>query len=333
MLSPDPTSRESEMGAMGEIGSGAAPRVRLIAHCGNDASATLIREALTHTDFDAHVTSSGPELRHTLAALLADGSLDDAGRAIVVMPMTSGRNLTLISDTAKVCQWEARNHPSAELCLADAPLTTTTTLAWLRQGLRKHTSNAGNTGNASIGGNRAHNVAIITSAAIDPFSDAELFRIARLAWTNSSGADVAVAFDDAAPRVDEVKALYSAANPATQFSVIRADLNEGDGQHRLIGPATLATPVTAAAQRALHLLRDHHDNGIEASLMADHEHGYAHSHGDEEGHGHSHDHFHGHSHGHFHSHGHGHAHSHAYHQHDHADGETLHIHLGGDDAQ
>lgn len=277
----------------------AAPRgERIIALCGSDASPQLVSKALSHTEYDAHVVSSVAELHRSLTAMLSD-----AHGTVVVMPMTSGRNLTLISDAARACRWAARNYPDAGLCLADAPLSTTTTLAWLRQGLRKHTSDT--------------TIAILTSAAIDPFSDAELFRIARLAWTNSSGATVAVAFDDVFPSVDETTALYSGAKPNAQFAIIRADLHMSEGQYPLISPAALGAAIAASARRAVHLLNSHRDNGIDRSLLADHEHGYAHSHGDDNGHSHSHLREHSHSH---------------HHHHNHADSDTLHIHLGGDHA-
>ena len=285
------------------------PRI-LIAHCGVDASPEFITTAVEGLDtFDQTiVTSTGTELRSTLADL---GREDTENLHIVVMPMTSGRNLPLIADTAKTCQWFKRNHSNVRIALAAPPLGATTTLAFLRATLRRETS--------------ADDIAVICSAAIDPFADAELFRIARLAWTHSSGADVVVAFDDVYPSVSQTLAPYKATlddeslRPTRRSTVIRADLQTAENQKPLITSTALATAISQSAKTALHLLQSHDDDGIEAALLADHEHGYAHSHGEEDGgHGHSHGHVHGHGHhhhGHVHGHSHGHGHNHHHHHH------------------
>ena len=278
----------------------------LIAHCGVDSDSAVIEQALreegTWTQWE--VTTSTTELNAALTRHHAALRTSSAGTPIVVMPLTSGRNLTLIADTAKVCQWFTHTHPEAPLLLAPAPLHDVPTVAWLRAALRTLTTDA--------------DLAVICSAAIDPFADAELFRLARLAWTNSSGADVLVAFDDAYPSISQVvaphQALAAASASSQKIAVIRADLRAPEGQTPLLRSRALSQAIAASLANALHLYRDHGDNGIAAALLADHAHGYAHSHGeDSHSHGHTHHHSHGHGHGH-------HSHTHHHSQHHHMEG-------------
>lgn len=274
----------------------------LIAHCGVDADPEFIATAVAKRNaFDQTiVTASGTDLHSTLKSLGTDAASTCSATKdnnhgstlrIVVMPMTSGRNLPLIADTAKVCQWFKRNHKDVCVALAAPPLNTTTTLASLRATLRRETSPS--------------DIAVVCSATIDPFADAELFRIARLAWTHSSGADVVVAFDDVYPSVSQALAPYKATldvdaqRQTRRSTVIRADLQATANQKPLLSSTALSTAISQSAKTALHLLQSHHDDGIEAALLADHEHGYAHSHGEDDDH--SHHHGHGHHYHHHHS--------------------------------
>lgn len=298
-MRPRSTSPESE------------PDNVLIAYCGLDSSPELVRHALsghspaTPRRKSVFTADSATALRTVLDQLAEV----DNHEHIVVIPMTTGRNLPLIADAAKVCRWARTSHPQlrGRIALADAPLTGTTTVAWLRAALRTYTT--------------AHDIAVICSTAIDPFADAELFRLARLAWTNSSGAHVTVAFEGAFPSVAQAAApflaLTDASSPST-VTVIRADLNPARraSEHRLISDTALATAVNQVTQSALHLLVSHGDDGIDTAVLADHDHGYAHSHGEEDDHC---------AHGHHHAHGHGHTHTHS-HTHDHGNGHHHHHH-------
>lgn len=265
----------------------------LIAHCGVDADPDFVATAVANSSAfsQTRVTASGTELRHTLKSLVTDvdGTDDNAGPTphIVVTPMTSGRNLTLIADTAKTCRWFKHNHTNVRIALAPPPLNNTTTLASLRATLRRETS--------------PNDIAVISSAAINPFADAELFRIARLAWTHSSGADVVVAFDDVYPSVSEALEPHLAAfgdtslRPTRRSAVIRADLQTAANQKPLLSSTALSAAISQSVKTAQHLLQSHDDDGIKAALLADHEHGYAHSHVNTDGdfdHRHHHHHHH-----------------------------------------
>lgn len=284
----------------------------LIAHCGVDADIHTVEDALASASSWTSVTVVGStaELREALERLVATSEHSSDSRTVVI-PITSGRNVTLIADTAKVCSWARTCHPQlrGHLALADAPLTATSTVAWLRASLRHHTSH--------------NDLAVICSRSIDPFADAELFRLARLAWTNGSGADVIVAFDDAYPSVEQASAPHR--ERARKIATIRADIHPGrQGAHKpLLSGTALAVAVTQAASSALHRLGDHDDDGIDAAVLADHDHGYAHGHGDDDDHPHGHSHSHGHHH---------HSHGHHHHGHHHEHEPTITLELGDDHA-
>ncbi|MDO4609216.1 sirohydrochlorin chelatase [Corynebacterium sp.] len=222
------------------------------------------------------------------------------GATPVVVPLATTRHPGPIADCAKALRW-ARDREGVRACLT-APLgDATAVVSALRANMRRRPAPGAWT--------------LVASAALDPFSDAELFRLARLAW-QYGGSPVEVAFDGAEPSVaagvGRCRAL--AGDPAADVRVLRADLalEPGDAAPLWSVPA-LAMLIGVRVREALHLLESHDDDGIDAALLADHDHGHAHSHGDEGGHGHAH--AHGHHHG-----AHGHHHHGHHHHHDHHDG-------------
>lgn len=243
----------------------------------------------------------------------ADAVAEAAGRPCVVVPLTTGRFPSTISDAARAVKW-VRDESGARACISAPPGDATRTVSALR---------------ANIGrGVPAGSWALVASAPLDSFADAELFRLARLAATHKA-TPVEVAFDDGggvsptiAEGLDRCRRLG-----AGDVTVLRADLTlaPADGQIPLWSVPVLATLLALLADAALDALAAG-DDGIDAALDADHGHGYAHSHGDEEG---GHHHGHGHSHSHHHHHGHGHSHHHHHHGHGHSHHHHHHGHGHG----
>lgn len=245
---------------------------------------------------------------------------------IVIVPMTTGRNRVLLSDLGRHCRWLMSGNPSVSLAIAAPVGDSTAVVAALRARLR----------GCADAGSSSTPCAIIESAHIDPFADAELHRLAYLAWVNGAGVEPFVAIDGGVPDRAEVERRIAALGMDLR-AVIRADLLPPSAPVPAVeamplwSPAALVTLVKARVAGALHLLNDHHDDGIDAAFWADHSWGFAHSHGSEDGdahgHGHSHDHDHAHDHTHSHTHSHDHGHSHAHghthdHEHNHHHGHT-----------
>ncbi|MDO4910197.1 MAG: hypothetical protein Q3972_00450 [Corynebacterium sp.] len=196
----------------------------------------------------------------------------------MLLPFHTGRDATLESDLARAASWISKTRA---VYVAEAVGDATTTLAALRGHFRNLA--AGQKG-------------LVVATAVDPFADAELFRLARLAWVNGNAAEIGVAFEGAYPSVAEWEATHG---PASM--IVRADFSEtAPGQLALWSPSQLRVLIERRVTTALHRGRDHGDNGIERAIMRDHDHGFAHSHGED----HSHEHGHGHSHHHHHHHHH-----------------------------
>ena len=257
------------------------------------------------------VSAPGRALHNVVSAHL------DAGETVVVLPMTFGRNPTMVADTAKTLAWLGPRHPG-RLALA-APFGQPDHLvAWLR-----------------TAANRARAVdpetaLLVVAPHSNVFDEAELHRLAYLVAAHGALPDVAVAIaDDSAALSAHVKRLrlLGARRVAAVPAGFAVGLPETDAED--IGPlmsdAAIDRVIRTRVRDALAALAAGHD-GIDAGLAADHGHGYAHSHAFEEsqqGHaGHPHPHTHSHSHPHTHADGTTHSHTH----------DGAHAHAGDDAA-
>lgn len=257
--------------------------------------------------------------------LVSDALRSD--ETVAVVPMTFGRNPTMVADTAKTLHWLAAKHPG-RIALT-APFGTIDHLtAWLR------------TAANAVRAEDADAALVVWAARSNPFDEAELHRVAYLAATHGAAEEMFPAIVDEAqglrPIVERLRRLGRervALLPAGFAH--RAPEEVGSGalaDVRFAGPlmtdAAIARVVRTRVAAAMDDLAAGHD-GIAAGLDADHGHGYAHSHAFEESQG-GHPHTHG---GHPHTHG-GHSHTHGGHTHTHADGTThshdhdgLHAHV------
>lgn len=208
--------------------------------------------------------------------------LDDDG-VVVVVPMTFGRDPTMVADTAKTLRWIATKHRGAVVLAAPFGVADHLT-AHLRAVARE------------VAAHHPQAALVIVARASNPFDDADLQRIAHLVRVHGAGLEVmatAVARDDdIASTLARLRLLgfpRSVAVPAGFARGLSLDLASpafaGLSQHgALLGDAAVARVVTARVHDALHELA-HGRDGIDDGLHADHGHGYAHSHavGDEHG--------------------------------------------------
>lgn len=261
---------------------------------------------LRDAGLDAVPTAPGRGLHDRAGALL------DEGMTVVVVPMTFGRDATMVADAAKTLKWLAPGHPG-RLALA-APFGTPDHLnAWLRTAANR------------ARGDEDQMALIVQIPSSNPFDEAEMHRIAYLVATHGALAEVAVSVGDASATEATAERLRRlgyesivvvpagfAAEPA-----LAAGSRAVSGGALMTDAAIIRTVRTRVSDALAALARG--EDGIDAGLMADHGHGYAHSHAFEEGqshsHGHSHPHPHGHSHPHEHAHGDDHDHPHE-HSHD-----------------
>lgn len=271
-------------------------------------AADLVRGAL--------ITPAGRPLHNTLTHLRGRSRPGSGAEPapVVVLPMTFGRNPTLVADTAKTLSWLGVQAPPghgtapspAPMVLADAFGTGDHLTAWLRAA-------------ATEVRRRAPEAAVLIFAdAANPFDDAELHRIAHLVRTHGAGNPVETAtVDDAAgllAAVNRLRLLGSAQTvvvPAgfRRVATVRGEpVPFGEGGFAdagfygaLLSEQAMLRVIRERVRDALHNLR-HGRNGIEAGLTADHGHGYAHSHAFEEASGHSHAHHHGQADSHTHNH-------------------------------
>ncbi len=254
----------------------------------------------------ALITPAGRPLHNTLTHLRGSSQIGSGAEPapIVVLPMTFGRNPTLVADTAKTLSWLGVQGSSSgtasspvPIVLADAFGTGDHLTAWLRAA-------------ATEVRRRAPEAAVLICAdAANPFDDAELHRIAHLVRTHGAGNPVETA------TVDDTTGLLTALNRlrllgSTQTVVVPAGFRRvasvrgkpvpfGEGGFAdagfygaLLSEQAVLRVIRERVRDALHNL-GHGRTGIEAGLTADHGHGYAHSHAFEEANGHSHAHHHG----------------------------------------
>lgn len=224
---------------------------------------------------------------------------------LVVLPAGTDRDLTSVTQAAQALQWAKRS--GTPVVLGPSLVDATRAIAEMRRHLRTA---------------RGRDAVLFLARTVDPFADAELLRRVRLARQFSEDVEVEVAFEGSWPTPEQARDRLRLLG-AREVTEVRADLVLGGdavGATPLFRASALATAVERASHTALHLLRDHGDDGIAAGLLADHATGFAHSHGEED-HGHTHPHVHAHGHSHSHGHGHshapdhgsGHSHSHSHH--------------------
>ncbi|MCP2635491.1 hypothetical protein K0817_002790 [Microbacterium sp. HD4P20] len=245
------------------------------------------------------IATPGRGLHNSLSAFL------DEGETVVVLPMTFGRNPTMVADTAKTLRWLAPRHP-AQLALT-APFGQPDHLvAWLRT--------AANRARATD----ADTALLIVAPPSNAFDEAELHRIAYLVAAHGALPEVAVAIADdvdavsaAVQRLRRLGASRVAAVPAGFAESL--PVSDAEDLGPLMSHSAVRRVIQTRVRDALAALAAGSD-GIDQGLAADHDHGYAHSHAFEE------------------SQGHGHSHPHA-HPHTHADGTThTHSHADGDET-
>ncbi|PPL19227.1 hypothetical protein GY24_07155 [Microterricola pindariensis] len=243
----------------------------------------------------AHVTAPGRALSSTVSRVLSA-----PGQAsVVVLPITFGRNPTMVADAAKTLSWLAPQSPG-RLALAEDFGTLDHLTAWLRA--------------ATVAvRRRAPDAAVVIAAeSANPFDDAELHRIAHLVRTHGAGNEVEAAAGTEPhellvtlrrlrllgfPEAVVVPAGFQRSS-AVPFG--KGDFAGAEFYGPLLSEQAVLRVIRDRVADAAHRL-SHGDDGINAGLAADHGHGYAHSHafdasgfGDTEGAGHTHPHTHSH---------------------------------------
>ncbi|MDV8001478.1 hypothetical protein [Rhodococcus sp. IEGM 1408] len=212
----------------------------------------------------------------------AESAAAGEGGVVVVVPLTFGRAPAMIADCSRTLRDVRPRLAPGSLVLA-APLGDATLLVTrLRAAIRRHSVN----GNSVADTAGAESV-LVVSPSIDPFADAELFRLARLARQYGRPGLVEVAFHggaepdpDVAAGLARVEALGGGRPLLVSATLAPApalglDL-PGEGAY-LLGPAVLRSVLDTRVRDAVHQL-DHGDDGIDAALDAEDGHGYAHSH-------------------------------------------------------
>ncbi len=241
------------------------------------------------------VTPIGRPLHNLLTRHLASGD-----GPIVVVPMTMGRNPTLVADTAKTVQWLAAGAPE-RLALAAPFGSPDHLISWLRlaaTGIRSRSSDA---------------AMVIQAPSSDPFDEAELHRVAHLVRTHGAGNVVEVATthtdDDLVDVLQRLRRLghpHAVVVPAgfRRESPVPLDDSRFTGCEfygPLMSEQAAIRIIDARIRDAVHELA-HGRTGVESGLMADHGHGYAHSHAFDDSPDSAHGHGHGHGHGQEHAH-------------------------------
>ncbi|MQS15689.1 hypothetical protein F7Q99_26325 [Streptomyces kaniharaensis] len=192
----------------------------------------------------------GRELTRAVADALAFGP-----DPVCVVPMTLGRDRTLVADTARALHWLTRSVGSERLVLTEPFGTAGHLVGWLRAAARTC---------------QDADALLVTAPAATPDEDADLYRTARLVRQYGTHRTVEVAFDGGDPDVAE-----------------GLERCRRLGAHRVARlPAGFAGPVlsTRAVTEVLHArtaaalrLLGHGENGIAAALNG-HTHPHPHPH-------------------------------------------------------
>lgn len=236
----------------------------------------------------AVVSPPGRRLHAVVASVLRQ----PAARA-VVLPMTFGREPTMVADVAKTLRWVTAGNAEPRVALAQSFGTLDHLTAWLRRAVNEITSAAPGAG------------VVIAAHRSSPFDDAELHRVAHLVRTYGAGNEVEVACVDSDADVAQAvvrlrllgapRAVIVPAGFARTFSAeFTGDLAGASFYGPLMSENAVLQVIADRTRAAEHEL-SHGRDGIAAGLEADHGYGYAHSHAfeEEQGHGHTHTHTHG----------------------------------------
>ncbi|SDC14355.1 hypothetical protein SAMN05216410_1265 [Sanguibacter gelidistatuariae] len=247
----------------------AAPRIVLVAghEAGGGADLDDYAAALT----GAVVTGAGRQLHNVVTSILGV-----AGTRVVVVPMTFGRNPTMVADAAKTLRWLADGDGRGRVALAASFGTLDHLTAWLRKAANETVA-------------RSPGAAVVLAARrANPFDDAELHRVAHLVRTHGAGNEVEVSCTNTGAAVagtlERLRLLgwdEAVIVPAGFARTYDAELSGALGGARFYGPLmsenAVLNVITDRVRAADHDL-SHGRDGIAAGLEADHGHGYAHSH-------------------------------------------------------
>ncbi|WTD07396.1 cobalamin biosynthesis protein CbiX [Streptomyces albidoflavus] len=222
------------------------------------------------------------------------------GERVCVVPMTLGRDPSLVADTARtLLALDASER--AGTVLAEPFGITAHLVGWLR------------TLATRVPDDRA---LLVTAPSGDPFSDADLFRTARLVRQYGRHRTVEVALLGGDPGLAEgVRRCRALGAPRVVVLPAAWAVPEPTGVPHteyggpLLSGSAAAGVLASRVREAQDRFERSGDDGVARALAADHDHGHAHSHGPD-GHDHDHGHSHSHGHGHSHSHSHGHGDSH-----------------------
>lgn len=241
-------------------------------------------EARGLADLGYPVAAPGRDLERAVAGLAAGDAGAMSCDPLVVVPMGFGREPTLTADCARTlaairARDEREPGAGSPIALSEPLGGSAELIAYLRAAMRRH----GHSG-----------AALVVSPSIDPFADAELFRVARLARQYGTPELVEVAFDGGAEPDPALEAglercrLLGSPRP----TLIPAHLGPAPGlgtgaplpgaAEYLCSPAVLRSLISTRVAAAVHRL-SHGDDGIHAGSHAEDGHGYAHSHTDADG--------------------------------------------------
>ena len=235
------------------------------------------------------MVAAGMPLTEAIGAALAGSE-----GPVCVVPMTLGRDRTLVAEAARALRWADglsgfdTGRTPGRVALS-APFGTQDHLVgWLRAAAERVPAPPGT-------------AVLVTAPAADPFADAELYRVARLVRQYGRYPWVEVAFSGGDPDVEQgvdrcrrLGAERVLLLPAGFGPAARTGSPTIDGGP-LLSPAALEGVLAVRCAEALHRL-SHGDDGIAAGLDAEHGHGFAHSHGPDHSHSDEHEHEHPHSH-------------------------------------
>lgn len=249
---------------------GADVGASLVLACGHESAGG---RALAGLGLGGELGRSGREVTEAVRAALRRSELP-----VCVVPMTLGRDATLMADSARALRQVQSERPLGRVVLANPFGTADHLVGWLRaSSLRISTTS------------RSRSAVLVTAPPAGPFNDAELFRVARLVHQYGRHEWVEVAFDGGDPSIDEgverclrlgaervtaIPASFGLGVPTPLRAEAAAQVGEGGP---LLTPAAARAVTSARVGRALHLLRLG-DNGIRGALDAEHGHGYAHTH-------------------------------------------------------
>lgn len=251
-----------------------------------------------------HESNDGADLEFVKAALpnvlssppgrplnnVVSRALDATDGVVAVLPMTFGRNPTMVADAAKTMQWLSTGREGGRLTLCDPFGSADHLVAWLRTAASRTSARRPNAG------------IIVAAPRSNPFDDAELYRLAHLVRTHGAGNDVEVCCyesdGDVVQSIQRFRALGRGETeivPAGFARTSPVDLSTpaatgAEFYGPLMSEQAIVRIITERVAEAEHNL-GHGQNGIEDGLLADHDHGFAHSHAFEEGqapHTHSH---------------------------------------------